>query len=115
MKEHEVRLRPDPSQIACPGRDQTNVMTCEGGETGAARPLRSTSAEQSREAGGSVCIMEIDDLPAKSRGRLTRETLDKLGKTLEAYYDDVRKEGVPDRFKDLLQQLERPPRTKEST
>ena len=32
--------------------------------------------------------------------------MNRLGKTLEAYYDDVRKEGVPDRFKDLLQQLE---------
>ena len=29
-----------------------------------------------------------------------------IGKTLEAYYDDVRKEGTPDRFKQLLQQLD---------
>jgi hypothetical protein len=42
----------------------------------------------------------------KSRGRLNRDTMNRLGKTLEAYYDDVRKEGVPDRFKELLQQLE---------
>jgi hypothetical protein len=42
----------------------------------------------------------------KSGGRLTRETLGKLGKTLEAYYDDVRKQGVPDRFKQLLQQMD---------
>ena len=42
----------------------------------------------------------------KNRGRLNRETLGKLGKTLEAYYDDVRKQGVPDRFKDLLRQLD---------
>jgi hypothetical protein len=32
--------------------------------------------------------------------------MNRLGKTLEAYYDDVRKEGVPDRFKLLLEQLE---------
>jgi len=38
----------------------------------------------------------------RGRGRLTRETLNKLGKVLEAYFDDVRNQGVPDRFKDLL-------------
>jgi Anti-sigma factor NepR len=47
-----------------------------------------------------------DGHPRRSRGRLNRETLAKLGKTLEAYYDDVRKQGVPDRFKDLLRQYE---------
>jgi hypothetical protein len=50
--------------------------------------------------------MNMDSNMRKSRGRLNRETMNRLGKTLEAYYDDVRKEGVPDRFKDLLQQLE---------
>jgi hypothetical protein len=38
----------------------------------------------------------------KPRGRLNRETLNKLGKVLEAYFDDVRSQGVPDRFKQLL-------------
>jgi hypothetical protein len=42
----------------------------------------------------------------KPRGRLGREVLGKLGKTLEAYYDEVRKEGVPDRFKMLLDQFD---------
>ena len=42
----------------------------------------------------------------RGRGRLTRETLNKLGKVLEAYFDDVRNQGVPDRFKDLLQQYD---------
>jgi len=50
--------------------------------------------------------MHIDTNLRKSRGRLNRETMNRLGKTLEAYYDDVRKEGVPDRFKELLEQLE---------
>ena len=43
----------------------------------------------------------------RGRGRLTRETLNKLGKVLEAYFDDVRGQGVPDRFKELLQQYDR--------
>ena len=50
--------------------------------------------------------MHMEAQLRKSRGRLTRETMNRLGKTLEAYYDDVRKEGVPDRFKELLEQLE---------
>jgi hypothetical protein len=50
--------------------------------------------------------MHMEAQSRKSRGRLNRDTMNRLGKTLEAYYDDVRKEGVPDRFKELLQQLE---------
>ena len=42
----------------------------------------------------------------KTRGRLSRNTLDTLGKVLEVFYDDVRKEGVPDRFVELLRQYE---------
>jgi len=51
-------------------------------------------------------MLTEDDDAGKGRGRLTRETLGKLGKTLEAYYDDVRKQGVPDRFRQLLQQMD---------
>ena len=40
------------------------------------------------------------------RGRLSREALVKLGRVLETYFDDVRNEGVPDRFKELLDQYE---------
>jgi hypothetical protein len=67
-------------------------------------PLRSASAEQKPVRPEATMNMEAN--LRKSRGRLNRETMNRLGKTLEAYYDDVRKEGVPDRFKELLQQLE---------
>jgi hypothetical protein len=50
--------------------------------------------------------MHSDVQMRKPRGRLNRETMNKLGKVLEAYYDDVRNQGVPDRFKDLLQQID---------
>jgi len=50
--------------------------------------------------------MQIETQGRKARGRLSRDVMAKLGKTLEAYYDDVRKEGVPDRFKNLLKQLD---------
>jgi hypothetical protein len=50
--------------------------------------------------------MHMDSMSRKTRGRLNRDVMARLGKTLEAYYDDVRKEGVPDRFKNLLQQFD---------
>jgi len=43
---------------------------------------------------------------SKRRGRLGRDVQTKLGKTLQAYFDDVVKEGVPDRFRELLQQYD---------
>ena len=42
----------------------------------------------------------------KGRGRLGRDVQSRLGKTLQAYFDDVVKEGVPDRFKQLLDQFD---------
>jgi hypothetical protein len=42
----------------------------------------------------------------KRRGRLGRDAQAKLGKILHAYFDDVVKEGVPDRFNDLLRQFD---------
>ena len=41
-----------------------------------------------------------------SGGGLTREATIKIGQQLRAMYDEVVKEGVPDRFSDLLKRLE---------
>ncbi len=46
------------------------------------------------------------EIQTRKRGRLSREALGKLGRVLETYFDDVRKEGVPDRFKQLLEEYE---------
>src|SRR5262249_28458330 len=46
------------------------------------------------------------ELQTRKRGRLSREALVKLGRVLETYFDDVRNEGVPDRFKQLLEEYE---------
>jgi hypothetical protein len=67
-------------------------------------PFRRVAADQKPLRPEATMHMETQ--LRKARGRLNRETMNRLGKTLEAYYDDVRKEGVPDRFKLLLQQLE---------
>ena len=41
----------------------------------------------------------------KNRGRLSREDQRRLGDILHRVYDEVVKEGVPDRFEKLLLQL----------
>jgi hypothetical protein len=68
------------------------------------RPPPSASAER-----GSIRpkpMMQNEIQTRKRRGRLGRDVQTRLGKTLQAYFDDVVKEGVPDRFKDLLQQYD---------
>ncbi len=49
------------------------------------------------------------DAPAlKVGGRLSREDQRRLGDILQRVYDDVVRQGVPDRFKDLLGELDQP-------
>ena len=50
--------------------------------------------------------MRSEGQSRRGRGRLNRDTLNRLGKALEDYFDDVRKEGVPSRFRELLQQYD---------
>ncbi|GIK97732.1 MAG: hypothetical protein BroJett029_19410 [Alphaproteobacteria bacterium] len=52
-------------------------------------------------------VMQTDVMPRKSGGRLGREVQTKIGQQLRAMYDDVVKQGVPDRFTDLLKQLDK--------
>jgi hypothetical protein len=40
-------------------------------------------------------------------GALDKETQTKIGQQLRAMYDDVVRQGVPDRFADLLKELDR--------
>ncbi len=55
-------------------------------------PMRSENARP--ESGGSS-------------GSLDKETQAKIGQQLRAMYDDVVRQGVPDRFSELLQRLEK--------
>lgn len=43
----------------------------------------------------------------KPPGRLDRDTQIKIGQQLRAMYDEVVKEGVPDRFVDVLRRLDK--------
>ena len=42
----------------------------------------------------------------KARGRLGRDVQNKIGQQLRTMYDNVVNEGVPDRFTEMLRQLD---------
>jgi Anti-sigma factor NepR len=50
--------------------------------------------------------MQTDAPIRKAAGRLSREDQRRLGDILQRVYDDVIQQGVPDRFKDLLNELD---------
>ncbi|HEY7248186.1 MAG TPA: NepR family anti-sigma factor [Xanthobacteraceae bacterium] len=50
--------------------------------------------------------MQTDAPARKPGGRLSREDQRRLGDILQRVYDDVVKQGVPDRFRKLLHELE---------
>jgi hypothetical protein len=50
--------------------------------------------------------MQTEITQRKPRGRLGRDVQSKIGQQLRAMYDDVVSAGVPDRFTEMLQQLD---------
>jgi Anti-sigma factor NepR len=50
--------------------------------------------------------MHTDAPVRKAGGRLSREDQRRLGDILQRAYDDVVRQGIPDRFKDLLTELD---------
>ncbi len=50
--------------------------------------------------------MQTEVTQRKARGRLGRDVQSKIGQQLRAMYDDVVSAGVPDRFTEMLQQLD---------
>jgi Anti-sigma factor NepR len=50
--------------------------------------------------------MQTDAPVRKTGGRLSREDQRRLGDVLQRAYDDVVRQGVPDRFKDLLSEID---------
>jgi hypothetical protein len=51
-------------------------------------------------------MIQTDVQMRKHRGRLSRHVQNKLGETLHAMFDEIVREGVPDRFSRLLDQIE---------
>jgi hypothetical protein len=62
-----------------------------------------------RKAGksGSSTHMGTATETGKPAGRLDRDIQSKIGQQLRSMYDDVVKEGVPDRFVDFLRRLQK--------
>ena len=52
--------------------------------------------------------MQMEPSPEKNNSGLNREIQAKIGQQLRAMFDEVVQEGVPDRFSDLLRQLDHP-------
>ncbi|MPZ58814.1 MAG: hypothetical protein GEU91_20440 [Rhizobiales bacterium] len=50
--------------------------------------------------------MRTDFMQRRGRARLSTEVQRKIGNQLRAMYDDVVHQGVPDRFTELLSQLD---------
>ena len=50
--------------------------------------------------------MQTDINSRKPKGRLGRDVQSKIGQQLRSMYDNVVSEGVPDRFTEMLQQLD---------
>jgi hypothetical protein len=102
MKDHKP-ISPGGANVnpAVPGAtDEANGRR----EASSPTPLR--VAPGSQETPKPSASMHTVNQTRKYRGRLGRDVQAKLGKTLQAYFDDVVKEGVPDRFKDLLKQFD---------
>ena len=98
MKEHKP-LPPGPDEENMPHplpQHRTNESAGQGSQSGTIQQMPVKPAQ----------VMKNEMRTRRTRGRLSRETMDKLGKVLEGFYADVRKQGVPDKFKDLLRQYE---------
>ena len=58
--------------------------------------------------------MEVGSSSGKTDAKLGRDIQAKIGQQLRALYDDVVNQGVPDRFTELLNRLDKPDDGKES-
>ena len=56
---------------------------------------------------GSSSHMDAGSTPGKD-AKLGRDVQAKIGQQLRALYDDVVNQGIPDRFADLLNRLDKP-------
>jgi hypothetical protein len=56
---------------------------------------------------GSDMLSGVSRSTRDGSSALDKETQTKIGQQLRAMYDDVVRQGVPDRFADLLKELER--------
>jgi len=70
------------------------------------RPESKAQESQAHKPHRPEATMHTDAPVRKAGGRLSREDQRRLGDILQRAYDDVVRQGVPDRFKDLLSELD---------
>jgi hypothetical protein len=70
------------------------------------RPESKAQESQAHKPHRPEATMHTDAPVRKAGGRLSREDQRRLGDILQRAYDDVVRQGVPDRFKDLLNELD---------
>jgi Anti-sigma factor NepR len=70
------------------------------------RPESEAQEPQAHKPHRPEATMHTDAQVRKAGGRLSREDQRRLGDILQRAYDDVVRQGVPDRFKDLLTEIE---------
>jgi Anti-sigma factor NepR len=70
------------------------------------RPESKAQESQAHKPHRPEATMHTDAPVRKAGGRLSREDQRRLGDILQRAYDDVVRQGVPDRFKDLLTELD---------
>jgi len=73
-----------------------------------AGPKTHRSPFPQQEPPETEAAMQTDAPIRKTAGRLSREDQRRLGDILHRVYDDVVRQGVPDRFRHLLDELEHP-------
>jgi hypothetical protein len=61
-----------------------------------------------RKSTGSRSPSLTDPAPSRKQPQLNPEIQGKIGQQLRKIYDDMVSQGVPDRFADLLDQLDKP-------
>src|SRR5713101_8584244 len=77
------------------------------------KPAQFVSAA-ARPPSPEATTMHSDAQTRKAGGRLSREDQRRLGDILQRVYDDVVRQGVPDRFRELLNELNDSKRAGES-
>src|SRR5438067_13242775 len=76
-----------------------------GNPEGVARP--DSIQKKQKSPLRAEATMHTDAQVRKPGGRLSREDQRRIGDILQRVYDEVLRQGVPDRFKDLLHQFDR--------
>lgn len=67
-----------------------------------------SGAGAENDVGATVSVLRRAAPARNSASTLGNDVQAKIGQHLRAMYDDVVRQGVPDRFMDLLAQLDRP-------